>query len=229
MDTMANESVLDAPSEGQAQRANTEQYQGESDGQASQGKPVNEKDNIRKLQSSYDQKLFQQQQAFQAQQQQYNNVIANMQARLNQMEDAGAPDDYTKLENQLKREVQARQYAEQAYYQLTAQQRAAQEQAQQKNNALKEIADRYGLDPDDLADTKDYFDAIDRAHELRDKRKEQSTEEAEQKVTRNRPDVGGGRTSTPSNRWERDYKDAQERNDTTAQMRLLRIRPTKGG
>lgn len=228
-DTLANERTLEATSrDGQSQRASAEQSQGDTGGQTSDNGKSAQDENIRKLQSTYDKKLADQDRTYKAQmqqqQQQAYQQIQAMQQRLAQMEEAQAPDDYARLELRLKRaEEQAYQYAN-AYQQAIQAQQAEQERL----GALREIADEFGVSVKDLEEATDYKSAVKlalKAQQDKDKRKQ---EQDDDRLNRNRPDVGGGAPTTSLSKWEQEYDAAMQRKDTPAIMRLLRTQPQGG-
>lgn len=228
-DLLASERTLDQPSDnGQVGRASEAQPQEATGGQPSDNGKAAQDENIRKLQSTYDKKLAEKERTFQQQQQYAQQQIAAMQQRLAQMEEANAPDDYSRLELKLKRaEETVQQYA--AAYQ---QQIQAQEVERKRNEALHEIADEFELPLEDLkkavekAGANDYAKAARVAAKLQLERERRKQDDDDDKRERNRPDVGGGRTSTPSTRWEQQYEDARNKRDSVEMARLLRTRGT---
>jgi hypothetical protein len=221
-DSQVSPSVLEQPSQsGQAERANESQDLGNTGGQPSdKGQVAQVDENIRKLQSTYDRKMAEERKTFQQQQQYAQQQIQAMQQRLAQMEEAAAPDDYSRLELRLKREIEEKQqYA--AAYQQTLQERQA-ETARQE--ALREIADEFGVPIKDIEEATDYKSAVKLAVKAQLERDKRKTEQDDDKSRRNMPDIGSGAPRTASSEWERQYAEARERRDTPAMMRLLQDR-----
>lgn len=217
MDTVANESVLERPSQdGQVERANAEQSQGESDSRPSQsGQADKATENIRKLQSTYDRKLGE----MQAQMQQRDLYIQQLTQQMREAQKAQAPDDFSKLELELQWERQEKA----ALYQQLTSLTQAQQAEHARINALTEVANRYGVEVKDLEKADDYTSAVELAVKAALRREQGKQQHDEERREANRPDIGGGRTSTPSSRWEQEYEDAQKRKDSAAMQRLLRL------
>lgn len=214
-DLLANERTLDATSQdGQSQRASEESQSG-TDGQPSDnGQAVQE--NIRKLQSTYDKKVA----TLQQQIQQSNLYIQQMQQQMREAQRNAAPDDYSKLEIDLQFERQEKA----ALAQRLAQAEAAQAEANARTEAFTRLADRYGVDVEDIEKAKpsDYDEAVEAAIAARDKRKQRKQQDDDDRRDRNRPDVGGGAPRTPTTKWDEEYKDAMRRGDSVTIARLLR-------
>jgi hypothetical protein len=225
-DALASSTTLERPSDnGQVERASEVQPQSGTDGRPSTGQVAQEQDNIRKLQSTYDKKLAEKDRQYQAQMQQQNQIIQQMQRELREQRKSMAPDDYTRLQIDLDEVIKERDaYA--AAYQQTMKEREAE---QVKINALDRIAERYGVTRDDLLGAEDYETAIELAIDLRDRRKQKQQAQDDDKRERNMPDIGGGAPRTTQSEWERDYAEARRTKNTPAMMRLLRERPKGAG
>lgn len=213
--------VLAPTSEGQLGRANEPEDLGKSGGQPSDNGKVaqgSEQENVRKLQATYDKKLVEQQRAHQAQMNQAYGQINGMRQQLNQMQEAQAPDDFARLELKLQRALEEKQAAENAYYQVTQQQQADQARA----IALKEVADEFEVPVKALEAATDYKSAVKLAIKAQQDAERNQQQHEEDRREANRPDVGGGRTSTPSTRWEQQYETAMKNRDSVEMTRLLR-------
>lgn len=221
-DSLATQDTLVAPSPEQAQAA-SEQAQRSSDRQPSPEQAAPESENIKKLQASLTKRINEERQARIEKEQQlqmYQQQFNQLQQRLAQVEDSAAPDDYARLELQLQRAQQRAQQAEYAL-QVEAQRRA---DAEAYARARDSAAERYGVEPEDIdrAKPKDYTDIIEAAIAARDKRKQQQQERDEQRAIDNRPDLGGGRASTATTRWELEYEEARKNKDSPRMAMLLR-------
>lgn len=215
--------TLEQPSDkGQAERASEQRPQGHTDGQPSdKGQAATEQDNIRKLQSAYDKRLADERKQFQTEMQRRDQMVQQLQQRLNQMEENSAPDDFARMELKLKRaEEQAAQYA-QAYQQSLQAQQA--EQARQA--ALREVAEEFGVTVKDLEGATDYLGAVKLAVKAQRDKETRKQEDDEQRARDNAPDVGGGAPRTTMSQWEREWQTAKEAKDSLAMMRLARTQP----
>lgn len=220
-DTLASERTLEQPSQsGQAERASEAQPQSGTGGQPSdKGQVAQTDENIRKLQSTYDKKIAEERKAFQQQQQYAQQQIQAMQQRLAQMEEASAPDDYSRLELKLKRaEEQAQQYAS-AYQQAVAERQAEAE----KMSALREIADEFDVPLSALSDASDYKSAVKLAIKAQQEAQKRKQQQDDDKSARNMPDVGSGAPRTASTQAEAEWEELVRNRDTAGQMRWLRL------
>lgn len=230
-DSLATSEVLERPSQGQVERANG-QAQSVTDGQTSQdGQSVTD-ENIRKLQSTYDKKLAEQQRELQATKQaqlQAQQAYQQLQTRLQQMEEAAAPDDYARMELRVKRaEETAQQYA--AAYQQAQQEK---ENNKQFQTAMQEIAGEFDLSPRELeeavlaAGISGYIPAVKIATQLQKDKERRKQANDNDKRERNAPDLGTGTPRTADSAWDRAYQTARERKDSAEMMRLIRERDGK--
>lgn len=223
---VSNTATLERPSDnGQGERASNERIQGGTDGQHSangQAAQGND-DNIRNLQSTYDKKLAAKDRELsdlRRQQQQAQQQFAQLQQRLNQMEESAAPDDYARMELRLKRaEEQAAQYA-QAYQQSVQ----AQEAERARQNALREVAEEFGVTPKDLEEATDYMSAVKLAVKVSRDKETRKQQDDDDKRERNMPDLGSGAPRTTDSEWDRAYAEARQNRDSVAMARLLRER-----
>lgn len=214
-DALATTTALTTPSDnGQAQTASGE-AQGESGGRPSEnGQAAKEQENIRALQSRLDSQIG----GLRREVQQRDQMVQQLTAQLRDMQKQSAPDDYTRLEMELNWERQ-----EKAALQQRVQQAEQERQAnREKQDALERIAKKYGVSARDLDSATGYEEAIDLAMELRDKQRNRQQEEQDDRRERNRPDLGGGKTSTAQTRLEQEYDEAMKRKDSAAIMRLNR-------
>ncbi len=213
--------ALATTSQEQSQRASDTEAQGSTD------EYVAKKDFIA-LQSSLTKQAREQREAREAatqQLQQYQQYANQLQARLDQAEMAGAGSDYEKLEIQLRKSNE--RIAQQDAF--IAQQAEAQRLAGARNSEITRLANKFGLDPDELdAATKkasDYDDAYEIALQLRDKVKAKNAERSDERREANKTDLGGGRASTPTTRLDEKIDEAYRSKApgaTTTLMRLLR-------
>ena len=218
-DSLATRDALVTPSDnGQAQQA-SEQAQGSTGGSASQGQPTQD-ENIRKLQSTYDKKLAEQDKAYKAQMQQQNQMIQQMQQQMREAQKNAAPDDYSKLEVELQWLRQERDQFATAY-----QREVAEKQEQQARvAALREVADEFDVSVKDLEDATDYKSAVKLAIKAQQDKNKRKQAETNDKIERNTPDLGQGAPRTAQGEWERKYEEARQRKDSAEQARLLRTR-----
>jgi hypothetical protein len=225
-DALASSTTLERPSDnGQVERASEVQPQSGTDGRPSTGQVAQEQDNIRKLQSTYDKKLAEKDRQYQAQMQQQNQIIQQMQRELREQRKSMAPDDYTRLQIDLDEVIKERDaYA--AAYQQTMKEREAE---QARDRALREVADEFGVSVKDLEEATDYMSAVKLAVKAQRERETRKAEQDDDKRERNMPDIGGGAPRTTQSEWERDYAEAQRTKNTPAMMRLLRERPKGAG
>lgn len=205
---------------GQSERASDTQAQSTAGQQTPDGQSAKETENIKNLQRLVTEK---DNAAKQAQQmaQQTQAAYTQLQQRLQQLEDSMAPDDFARMEIQLKRAQAERDQYAAAYQQLTQGQREQQE----KLSALQEIADEFGVSVKDLDNATDYKSAVKLALKAQQDKEKRKQETDDDKRERNRADLGGGAPSTAQTKWDDDYADAMRRKDTVAIMRLNR---TKG-
>jgi hypothetical protein len=219
-DSLASSRTLEAtPQDGQSQRASEAQPQGEPSVQPPQDGQVVKVEDFKNLQRKLTEKDLQSKQAL-TEAQQAKAYAQQLQQRLQQLEDNAAPDDYSRLELQLRRaKEEAAQYAN--AYQQTLQERQA-ETARQE--ALREIADEFGVPIKDIEEATDYKSAVKLAVKAQLERDKRKAEQDDDKSRRNMPDIGSGAPRTASSEWERQYAEARERRDTPAMMRLLQDR-----
>jgi len=127
-------------------------------------------------------------------------------ARLSQMDDV----ERAKFEGD-----EVKQYAQY----LESQLRDAQN-ARERDAALTEISEEYGVPRDALNEATDYASAVKLARDYEKKNREKIIEEAVEKRTRkveaNAPDIGGGKPSTPASRQEETFREAARRKDGRA-------------
>lgn len=215
-DTLVAREALDAPSNnGQAQQASGTEQQGTAAGQTSDnGQSAKEQENIKRLQSIYDKRVAEQQ----AQIQQSNQQVQQLMRQLEQMQDQTAPDDFTRLENQLRRaEAKAQQYEA-----ALAQQQQERQAATARETAINTVAAKYGVDPSDLSKANDYDELVEQAILAKQRKANKQKQEQDDRAARNAPDVGGGRTNSPSDRWQEEWNKARDSKDSVTQQRLLR-------
>jgi hypothetical protein len=224
-DLLASERTLEQTSQGgQSERA-SEQPQEATGGQTSDnGQAAQE--NIRKLQSTYDKQISGYKQQL-AQSQQY---IQQIQMQMRDAERNAAPDDYAKLEVDLRHER-----AEKMAY---AQQLQAIQAAQQNEQGLREavldiVEDFELLTADEVVEAAkrsgvdNYKAAYKLAAKLQREKEQRKQQRDDDKRERNMPDLGGGAPTTGSTKWDAEYADARQRRDSAAMMRLLNERPKK--
>jgi len=213
-DALTTNADLDRTSaEGQSDQASGE-AQAQAEKQASKKVNLHELPEYREVQSKMDRERAQLQQALQREQQ----ARVDMQRRLDAVEEKAAPDDYTRMELRLRRSQE--QIA--AY---EAQLREAYEQQQAvaaRENALNEIAQEFNVPRSELDGAEDYKTATKLAVAYLTNSKAEKAKAQEARREANRPDIGGGKTSTPSTRWEREYEEARQARDSAAMARLLR-------
>lgn len=206
--------VVTSPS-GQSQPGSDE-GRSESVGQTSDNGQSAQDDNIKKLQRIYDQKLDAQQKQLAASQYSQQQLTQ----RLAQMEDASAPDDYTRLENQLRRTVEESNGLK---AQLAAEYQAKQA-VMARQTALSEIATKYGVDVKNIEKATDYLEAVELALDARQKQSQKQSKDDDDKRERNKPHLGGGGSVTNLSEWEQAYKTARDTKDSVGMMRLQRLK-----
>jgi hypothetical protein len=218
-DPVATQDALAVTEQSQSQPASNSQAQGQSDGRPS-SEYVAKKD-LQNLQSSLGKQISSLQQQLQ-QRDQYIQQVTN---QMRQAERNSAPDDFAKLEIDLRHEREEKQALYAQLQQLSAEQQAA----NARNEALQRLADRYGVEREEIERAKpsDYDEAVEVAITLRDKRKAKAQEQDDDKRNRNLPDVGGGAPRTSSGKWEEEYEAARKRGDSVAMVRLKRLRGDK--
>jgi hypothetical protein len=216
-DSLASERTLERPSDnGQVERASEAQPQSDTGGQTSDNGKSAQDENIRKLQSTYDKKLTQLQREMQ-QRDQYINSLTQ------QMRDAqrnAAPDDYSKLEVELQWERQEKQALAQR---LAGYEQERQAQAE-KQNALREIAEEFGVPVKALEEADDYKSAVKLALRAQAEAEQRKQRQDDDKRERNMPDLGGGKPRTMDSAWDEAYEAARQRRDSVEMARLLRTR-----
>lgn len=214
-DLLATSNTLVAPSDGQAQQASGQAQNG-TDSQPSNGQVDTAQDNIRKLQSTYDKQIA----ALKSQVQQSNQYISQVTQQMRQAEKNAAPDDFARMEIDLRHEREEKAAMAQQLAQIQ-QERA---EANARTDAFQKIATRFGVAVEDIekANPGDYETAVEAAIAARDKRKQNKQEQDDDKRERNAPDLGSSAPRTPTTAWERDYEDARRRKDSPAMARLLR-------
>lgn len=230
-DSLASNSTLVTPSNGpyrpdtngQASQA-SDQPQSNAGEQPSEGQVA--KKDFQALQSRLDAQIAAQKQEAQAARQEAQAARQQaqmLQQRLQQMEDSAAPDDYTRMELRLKRaEETAQQYA--SAYQQTV---AAQQEEATKRTILLEIVEDFDLvKVDDLLTASSTIAAVKLATKLQKERENSKQRDNDDKRERNLPDIGGGAPYGSNAKWEEQYAEAMRRKDTTAIMRLNRLKGT---
>jgi hypothetical protein len=230
MSDLVNGNALVTPSNGQAVQASGNEL-GASAEQTSSGQSAPD-ENIRKLQSTYDKKLVEQQRSFQQQQQAQSQQMNALQQELRNMKYAAAPDDYTRKEIEVE---ELRKQLDQ-YARYTQQLTKAQQDEQERVEAMQEIVDDpdYSLvtakeldDAVKAAGATNYKGALKIAAKLQREKESRKQETDNDKRERNQVDYGGGAPRTPTTQWDEDYAAARERKDTVAQIRLLNERKGK--
>lgn len=152
---------------------------------------------------------------------QSSNQVAQLQRRLNELEDKAAPNDYERLNNQFKRAAADNQ----ALIERIRTMEAQQADEANKRYTLNEIAKKFGVSAADLEGAGNTMEAVNLAFDLSQKRtaesaKEQETAQAERKAA-NRPDIGGGKVQTSDDRYQKALDDAIARKDSRLYTRLL--------
>lgn len=210
-DALTTEPVLDAAStNGQPQPAN-----GEAQAETPKQKVnLHELPEFRELQSKRDKREAELQRTIEAERQER----LRLQRQFEEFQDRAAPDDYTRLELQLRRSQEKLA----AYEQQMRAVQSEREAADARDKALREIADEFGVPRAELDDATDYKHATKLAVAYLTGQKQRKAQEDEERREANRPDIGGGKTSTPSSRFDREYEDAMRRKDSVAIMRLNR-------
>jgi hypothetical protein len=221
MSDLVTRDILATPSNGQAAQANGEGL-GASAEQTSSGQSAPD-ENIRKLQSTYDKKLVEQQRSFQQQQQAQSQQMNALQNELRNMKYAAAPDDYTRKELEVEELRKERDQYAYAYQQMTA----AQREEQERVSALRDIADEFDVSVKDLDGATDYKSAVKLALKAQLDKEKRKTETDNDKRERNQVDYGGGAPRTPTGKWDEDYAAARDRKDSVEMMRLLNERKGK--
>lgn len=216
---VSNTVLAPASDNGQPVRVN-EQDLGVTDSLPSTGQADKESENIRKLQSTYDRKLAEQDRAYKAQMQQQNQLIQNLQRDMREARKNAAPDDYTRLQIDLEDVIKERDQYATAYQQAIQAQQAERERIE----ALRDIADEFGVTVDDLKEATDYKSAAKLAARKQLEREQRKQLNDDDKRERNAVDLGAGAPRTGSSRWEDEYREAQLRGDSPAMARLLRTR-----
>jgi hypothetical protein len=195
----------------------SEQEQGSTSAQTSNNgqSEKTEKDNVRALQSVYDKKLADIQRQLQVEQ----NARLQAQKRMEELEDASAPDDYSRLANTARR---AQERAAQLEAYLVEQQRV-QAEANKRNDLISNLAIKYGVDPSTMAKAEDYDEAVELAIEARNKQRAKQSADRQDKDERNSLDLGGGRAATSYDNLEDELKKAKERRDSPAIIKIQRL------
>jgi hypothetical protein len=213
---MSDLPTLSAPSDnGEATSASEQASEQQDSGKAA------EADNIRKLQSVYDKQIAQirkENQQVQAQYNQQAQLNQQLQQRLQEQMYAAAPDDYTRLELQLKDAQATGQYYYQAYQQSIADKQADQERLA----SLSEIADDFGVSVKDLDAATDYKSAVKLAVKAQQKQAQSKEKDDNDKSSRNMPDLGGGAPRTASTQAEAEWERLVKSKDSIGQTRWLR-------
>jgi hypothetical protein len=213
---MSDLPTLTPPSDdGQAAQASEQASEKQEDSKAA------EADNIRKLQSSYDKQIAQIRKENQQVQQQYNQqaqLNQQLQQRLQEQMYAAAPDDYTRLELQLK-DAQA---TAQQYYNAYNQAIQDKQEEQERINSLSEIAGEFGVTLKDLEAATDYKSAVKLAVAAQAKQSKAKQDTDNDKSSRNMPDLGGGAPRTASTQAEAEWERLVKSKDSIGQTRWLR-------
>lgn len=194
----------EAPTESQDSSGQAEQTSSETP--ATRKVNLFELDEFKDVQRSWQSKLSERDQ-----------TIAQLQQQLNQLEDKIAPNDYARLENRLKRVEQERN----AYVQQLQQMQQQQAIEAERQAALTDIAKEFGVSKADLESARDYKEAVKLAVKAQARRSAEKQKEQAERTAANRPDVGGGKTLTSDDRYEKALDDAMKRGDAVAYVRLI--------
>lgn len=194
----------EAPTESQDSSGQAEQTSSETP--ATRKVNLFELDEFKDVQRSWQTKLSERDQ-----------TIAQLQQQLNQLEDKIAPNDYARLENRLKRVEQERN----AYVQQLQQMQQQQAIEAERQAALTDIAKEFGVSKADLESARDYKEAVKLAVKAQAQRSAEKQKEQAERTAANRPDVGGGKTLTSDDRYEKALDDAMKRGDAVAYVRLI--------
>ena len=220
-DLLANERTFDATPDGQSSRTSDQSQR--SDVEQPSQEQVAKKDFLA-LQSKLDSQIAaskREAQAARQEAQQAQQWAQQLQQQLNQAEDKMAPDDYTRLELKVQRaEATAAQY-----YNAWQQQEAARQQEAAKMAILQEIVEDENftlVKAEDLREANGTVAATKLALKLQREREKNKQQQDDDKAQRNTPDVGGGRPTTSSSKWDAEYDSAMKRKDSVALARLLR-------
>lgn len=194
----------EAPTESQDSSGQAEQTSSETP--ATRKVNLFELDEFKDVQRSWQSKLSERDQ-----------TIAQLQQQLNQLEDKIAPNDYARLENRLRRVEQERNVYAQQLQQIQQQQAIEAE----RQAALTDIAKEFGVSKADLESARDYKEAVKLAVKAQARRNAEKQKEQAERTAANRPDVGGGKTLTSDDRYEKALDDAMKRGDAVAYVRLI--------
>lgn len=219
-DTLASERTLEQPSDnGQAGRESEAQPQSDTGGQTSDNGKSAQDENIRKLQSTYDKKLAEQDRAYKSQMQQQQQMIQSLQQQMREAQRNSAPDDYSKLELELQwAKQEAQQYAN-AYQQAVAER----QQQTERESALREIADEFDVPMSALTDATDYKSAVKLAIKAQQEAQRRKQQQDDDKSARNMPDIGSGAPRTASSQAEAEWEELVRTRDSVGQARWLRL------
>lgn len=229
-DSLATRDILVTPSEGQAAQANGEGL-GASGGQTSNNGQPAQDENIRKLQSTYDKKLSEQQRGFQQREQALQQQVNAMQNELRNMRYNSAPDDYARKELELEDLRKERD-------QWAAYAKQLNETQQEKADRAKAIRDI--LEDFDLVTEKELDDAIYEANttsfqaaykiatKLQREKEQRKQQVADDKAERNRPDWGSGAPHTVASDIQEKYDVARKAYDIKGQLDAMALADKRG-
>lgn len=210
--TNFDDASLESPDLGQAEGTSANESQSPQETQApsqpqtqQQGKPVN----------LFEIPEFRQYQAGQERQKaEQAKRMAELEAQLEQFATANM-DDFQRA--QWEREKYKRQ-AEQAAGTVSQYERQMQELQvqQQRYNDLMQLSQEYGVPADALQSARTYEEA-----KLMAQVRKMEQQLSAQRAETNRPDLGGGRANTPTDRRDAEFKKAMRSGDPVAYLRLL--------
>lgn len=146
---------------------------------------------------------------------------ADLQKRLQEMESqmeqyaTANMDDFQRAQFEREKFKRVAEQREQALTQMQQEMQLAQLNAQRQQDLLA-LSQEYGVPVDKLGNARTYDEAryMARAEQLEQQMKAQ-------RAQTNRPDLGGGRANTPTDRMETDFDQAVKARDPVAYMRLL--------
>jgi hypothetical protein len=215
-DLLVSQNAPNATPDGQSQVASAQDQEGTST-QTPGGQSAQD-DNIKNLQRMVSAKDAEAKRAL-SEAQRASALVTQMQQRLAAMEDASAPDDYSRMELRVQRaEETARQYY-QAYQQLNE----SQQTEAQRLQSLTRIATKFGVSINELDAATDYESAVDLALEAQRKKAQRKQEQDDEKRDRNMPDLGGSAPRTVNSKAEAEWEELVRTRDTTGQARWLRL------
>lgn len=158
---------------------------------------------------------FRQWQAAQERQQaELRKALEASQAQMEQYATANM-DDFQRAQWEKEKFKRIAEQREQALAQMQQDFQVAQLNMQRQQD-LQALAQQYGVQPSQLEGARTYEEAKLLAEVARYRQAE-----AQQRATTNRPDLGGGRANTPTDRLESEFERAVRTRDPVAYMRLL--------